>query len=172
MSPRAGQVRADHVVGGDEADRGTVGREQLGDPDADRTADRVPDDDRARRWLGDLPLGREDLGGGRDGRPGRHLEVSAPRARAGAVHDRSLVAVDLLEGHLMARQDPDAAAPALGLQPVHERCKTFPPGRTRSDPHHPTEGLIPFGERHLVAGRGGDAGALEACRAPTDDENA
>ena len=71
----------------------------------------------------------------------------------------------------MARQDPDAAATALGLQPVHERCKTFPPRRTRSDSHHPTKGLGSFGERDLVAGRGGHAGALETCRAPTDDEN-
>ena len=142
------------MVGGDEADRGTVGREQLGDPDADRAADRVPDDDRARRRLGDLPLGGEDLGGGRDGRAGRHLEAPPAGARAGAVHDRPLVAVDLLEGHLMARHDPDAAAAALGLQPVHEGRESFPPGRARGDPHHPTEAVVPLDERDLVAGRG------------------
>ena len=98
----ASQLRADHMVGGDEADRGTVGREQLGNPDGNRAADRVPDDDRARKRLGDVPLGGEDLGGCRDGRPRGHLEAPPAGARAGAVHDRPLVAVDLLEGRLMA----------------------------------------------------------------------
>jgi hypothetical protein len=81
------------------------------------------------------------------------------------------VPIDLLEGHLMACLDPDTGAPAFGLQPVHERCETFPPGRTRGDSYHPPEDLVSFDESDLVAGRGGDACALEACRAPTDDEN-
>ena len=167
----ASQLRADDVVRRDEADRRAVGREKLRNPDADRTADRVPDDDRARSWLGDLALGREDLGGRGDGSTGRRFEVPATGTRARAVHDRPFVPVELLQGHFVARLDVDPGAPALGLEPVHKGPEALSPGRAGGDSHHATEDLLALDEGDLMADRGRDPSAFEAGRAAADDED-
>ena len=72
------------------------------------------------------------------------------------MHDRPVVAVDLLQRRLMARHQLHTGLAAFSLEPFHEPFETLPARRSRSDVCDPPEVLVPLEQPHVVARRRGD----------------
>ena len=168
---RCRQLRADHLVRGDDRDRPALRGQRLGDGHADRPADRV---------VHHGPAGRERRTG--QGRQGVQSAASAAspgmRPRAGEPV-ASITAVPAGPGGVQVRRgdlgpgvQPDAQPPALGFEPAGQQRQAFPAGPGGGRAQASRRGArARSASRTGVPAQRGHPGGLQAGRAAADDEH-